>query len=233
MPRRKRKLKFTRKNACEYLEPMGDISTSRQPLCYCTKRDLVLGPKAYVCQVCEFYSKTNQKSSQIYEKSKAQAEQSIKDEEEIKISGLKEEEEIDLSVDEFEEEEEIPEKYERKKTGKTIEETAAAASVECPFCGDLFDDLRLHIPECEFAPDDVDVKDYVDLTPSRSRRKKKKKRKSTEEKDTIPCPYCGKEYIRLGRHLPYCDDRPDDADEEKEELYKDGEVSLEDFNEKS
>lgn len=228
MPRRKRKLKYTRKNACTHLEAMGDISSSRQPLCYCKERDLVLGPKAYVCQVCELYSKTNRKTSQVYEKSKTQAEQSIKDEEEIEIA-VKEEEEIDLSVDEFEQEEEFPEKYERKKTGKTIEETAAAASVECPFCGELFDDLRLHIPECEFAPEDADPEDYIP-TPSRRKRKKTKESES-EEKDTIPCPYCGKEYIRLGRHLPYCDDRPEDADEEKEELYKDGKVSLSEFDE--
>jgi hypothetical protein len=91
----------------------------------------------------------------------------------------------------------------------------------------MFDNLATHVAECEFAPEDVDLDDYI---PTRTRKSKKKKEKE-EEKDTIPCPYCGKEYIRLSRHLPYCDDRPEEANEEKEELYMEGEIDLEEFNE--
>jgi predicted RNA-binding Zn-ribbon protein involved in translation (DUF1610 family) len=209
---------------------MGDISSSRQPLCYCTKRELVLGTKAYVCQVCEYYSKSDRKTTEVYEKSKDKADKLIEEEEIGEVSLEAEEgEEIDLSVDEFEEEEITAERYEKKRTGTTIEEAEEFAEMECPFCGEIFDNLAVHIRECEFAPEDVDVEDYL---PTRTPKKvkKEKKEEESESKDKIPCPYCGKNYIRLGRHLPYCDDRPDDADEEKEELYKDGKVSLDEFN---
>lgn len=225
MPRRKQKLKYTRKNACKHLESLGNVSSSLQPLAYCPERDLVLGTKAYVCQVCELYSQTNEKISDVFQESKKKAEKLIKEQEaeKLALASMEEEEEIDLSVEEFEEEEELPERFEKRKTGKTIE-AAEDFAVECPFCGEIFDNLAAHVTECEFAPDDVDLDDYI---PSRTRKPKKKKKK--EEKDTIPCPYCGKEYIRLSRHLPYCDDRPEDADEEKEELYMEGEIKLEEF----
>ncbi|TXT60585.1 MAG: hypothetical protein BAJALOKI3v1_890016 [Promethearchaeota archaeon] len=228
MPRRKQKLKYSRKNACKHLEPVGNVSSSLQPLAHCKERDLVLGTKAYVCQVCDLYSQSNDKISEIYQESKTKAEKLIKEQEaeKLEVATMEEEEEIDLSVDEFEEEEEIPERFEKRKTGKTIDETEDFA-VECPFCGEMFDNLATHVAECEFAPEDVDLDDYI---PTRTRKSKKKKEKE-EEKDTIPCPYCGKEYIRLSRHLPYCDDRPEEANEEKEELYMEGEIDLEEFNE--
>ncbi len=229
IPRRKRKLKYSRKYACKYLEPMGDISSSRQPLCYCTERDLVLGTKAYICQVCSLYSKTNTKITEVYQESKAEADKLIEEEEveEIEIEELEEEEEIDLSVEEFEEEEIIIERYEQKRAGKAIEEAEEFAEMECPFCGELFDNLATHIRECEFAPDDVDIEDYL---PSRKPKKEKKEEKAIEkDEDKLKCPYCGKTYARLGRHLPYCEERPDDADEELEEKYKDGKIDLTEF----
>lgn len=228
MPRRKQKLKYTRKNACKHLEPLGNVSSSLQPLAYCPARELVLGTKAYVCQVCDLYSQTNEKISEIYQESKTKAEKLIKEQEaeKLAVATMEEEEQIDLSVEEFEEEEEVPERFEKRKAGKAIEETEDFA-VECPFCGEMFDNLATHVAECEFAPEDVDLDDYI---PSRTRKPKKKKEKK-EEKDTIDCPYCGKEYVRLSRHLPYCDDRPEDADEEKEELYMEGEIDLEEFKE--
>jgi len=38
------------------------------------------------------------------------------------------------------------------------------------------------------------------------------------------CPYCGKEFVRLGRHLKACSKRPDDANEEKEAKFLNGEI---------
>ena len=72
-----------------------------------------------------------------------------------------------------------------------------------------------------------------------SRPKKKRKKKKTEKKgpaeksdkedekgkkDKKACPYCGKNFVRLGRHLKACPKRPDDADEEKEAKFLDGEI---------
>ena len=70
IPRRKQKIKYSRKLACKFLTPKGDISNSLQPLCFCPERDLVLGTRAYVCQVCIFYSQTNKKISEIYDESR-------------------------------------------------------------------------------------------------------------------------------------------------------------------
>ena len=81
MPRRKTKIKYSRKNACKYLTPKGDISNSLQPLCYCPERDLVLGTKAYVCQVCDLYSETKKKITDVYQESKQEAEKKIKERE--------------------------------------------------------------------------------------------------------------------------------------------------------
>jgi hypothetical protein len=229
IPRRKRKLKYSRKYACKYLEPMGDISSSRQPLCYCTKRDLVLGTKAYVCQVCSLYTKSNTKIAEVYQESKAEADKLIEEEEveEVEIEELEEEEEIDLSVEEFEEEEITTERYEQKRAGKAIDEAEEFAEMECPFCGEIFDNLATHIRECEFAPDDVDIEDYIPTRPRTTDNKEEKKAEKDEDK--LECPYCGKMYSRLGRHLPYCDERPDDADEEMEELYKEGKIDISEF----
>ena len=72
MPRRKQKIKYSRKIVCKHLEPKGNISNSLQSLCYCPARDLILGSRAYVCQVCNIYdpAKTNRRFSEIYEESK-------------------------------------------------------------------------------------------------------------------------------------------------------------------
>jgi uncharacterized Zn-finger protein len=237
MPRRKKKLKYTRKKACKYLTPKGDISNNLQALCYCPERDLVLAAKAYVCQVCDLYSQVDKKFSDVYEKSKKKAEEKIKEKEleleELELGEIKEEEEIDLSVEEFEEEEEeLSERFEQKAT-QSFEDVEDVTEAECPFCGELFDNLAIHIKTCEFAPEDATIEDLMPEKPTRKRKtkeKKKEKKKKKKEKDTIDCPYCGKEYVRLSRHLPYCDDRPENPDEEKEELYMDGKIELEEFN---
>ncbi|TFG26436.1 MAG: hypothetical protein EU532_09780 [Promethearchaeota archaeon] len=242
MPRRKQKVKYSRKLACQHLNPKGDISNSLQPLCYCPERDLILGTRAYVCQVCYLYNpRSNVSISEIYAESKKTAEKQIKEKklalENIEIEDIEIEEDVDLSIDEFEEEEEIQTKYEKRKAGKgDLEEGEEEfAEVECPFCGELFDDLASHIRDCEFAPDDVDIEDYLPSRPKKSRRKKKKtEKKGTAEKpekeeekgqkDKKECPYCGKNFVRLGRHLKACPKRPDDADEEKEAKFLDGEI---------
>ena len=62
---------------------------------------------------------------------------------------------------------------------------------------------------------------------SKTKKKKKsaeKSKKKESDEETINCPYCGKEYKRLSRHLPYCDDRPENPDEEKEGLYMEGKI---------
>ncbi|MGQ4875124.1 MAG: hypothetical protein ACP6IY_13745 [Promethearchaeia archaeon] len=215
------------------MEPKGELSNSLQPLCYCTERDLVLGVKAYVCQVCALYSQVSKTFTEIYEESRKIAKQRIKERAEelsIALEAL-EEEEIDLSIDEFEEEEEdIPLKFEKRKASKDeIEEAEEFAEVECPFCGELFDDLASHIRECEFADEDVSIDDILP-----QRKKKRKRRKTTRAattsakprapKEGKPCPYCGKEFQRLGRHIKACKKRPENADEEKEDLYVKGEI---------
>lgn len=231
MPRRKQKVKYSRKYACVHLQSKGDISNSLQPLCYCPERDLVLGTRAYVCQVCNFYKpQSNVAISDIFAESKKVAEKKIKEREleEFDIEDIEMMEDVDLSIDEFEEEEEeIPLKFEKRKAGKAeLEEGEEFAEVECPFCGELFDDLASHLRECEFAPEDVDVRDYL---PSRPKKKKKKKKapgttSDTTKKEGTACPYCGKPYQRLGRHIKACSKRPDDVDEEKEEKYIKGEI---------
>ena len=205
---------------------MGDISNNLQPLCYCKERDLILGRKAYVCQVCELYDtvKSNQKISEIYEDSKKKAEKKIKEKkialEDFELAEMQIEEEIDLTIDEFEEEdEEIPLKFEKRKAGKEeLGEKEEYGEIECPFCGEVFEDLASHLQTCEFAPDDASIEDIL---PSRSKRKKRKpttgKSKSQTGGTKEKCPYCGKEFTRLGRHITSCPQRPKDEDEDSEE----------------
>lgn len=197
-------------------------------MCYCPERDLVLGTKAYVCQVCLLYSQTDKKFSEIYEESKKAAEKKIKDRkvelEAMELEKLEDSEEVELTTDEFEEEEEkMPLKFEKRKIGKgEIEDSEEFVDVECPFCGEIFDDLVMHIQTCEFAPDDASIKDIM---PDKKRKRKRKSRADTttsaksskEPQEKKPCPYCGKEFVRLGRHLNSCKKKPKDAEEAKEE----------------
>jgi len=207
---------------------MGDISNNLQPLCYCAERDLVLGKKAYICQVCKKYIQATKKISEVYEESRREAEKKIKEKkielEEYELAELGHDDEMDLSLDEFEEEEdeEIPLKFEKRKVGKAeLEDAEEFAEIECPFCGEkIVGDIRTHIAECEFAPEDVDIKDIL---PSKTRKKKKKKPGTTTggvAKAKQACPYCGKEFIRLGRHLYSCPKKPKDTDENKEVVEK-------------
>ncbi len=228
IPRRKQKIKYSRKLACKHLEPKGDISNSLQPLCICSERELVLGTKAYVCQVCDLYVQTNKKISEVYDESKFEADKKIKEQkiklEEYELEQLKGEEEIDLSIDEFEEQEEVITKYEKRKAGKDELESEELGTLECPFCGEVVNDLPEHVQTCEFAPDDVDLDDII---PKKSKKKQKRKRKSSASsskeptdkgaKKTKECPYCGKSFQRLGRHINSCPKRPADADEDEEE----------------
>jgi uncharacterized Zn-finger protein len=197
---------------------MGDIANSLQPLCYCPERDLVLGKKAYVCQVCTLYVQTNQKVSEIYEESRRGAEKKIKEKkielEAFELAELKGDNDLDLTSDEFEEEEEeeIPLKFEKRKLAKDeVEDAEEFTEVECPFCGELYDDLRAHLPNCEFAPEDASIDDMM---PSRKKKRPKTTAgKGTKEKQV--CPYCGKEFVRLGRHLSSCPKKPEDSDEKE------------------
>lgn len=133
---------------------------------------------------------------------------------------MKGDDEIDLSIDEFEEEDEdISLKFEKREAGKeNLGDTENLGALECPFCGEMFDNLSIHIQTCEFAPDDASIDDIV---PKKKKRKTKTKGKTaTEEKkdnqNTKKCPYCGKEFIRLGRHLSSCKKRPKDLNNKEE-----------------
>ncbi len=215
-----------RKIACKHLNPKGDISNSLQPLCYCPERELVIGVRAFVCQVCKLY--TPQSSgitmSEIYDESKKIAEKKIK---EFEIEDIEKDDLIDLSIDEFEEdEEEIPLKFQKRKAGKaSLEDGEDFVGVECPFCGEIYDDLPSHIRTCDLAPDDASLDDIM---PSKSKKKRKKrtvKPKSTKatasgkvdekESEKKKCPYCGKEFIRLGRHLNSCSKKPSEETEKE------------------
>jgi predicted RNA-binding Zn-ribbon protein involved in translation (DUF1610 family) len=198
---------------------MGDIANSLQPLCYCPERDLILGKKAYVCQVCTLYVQNTQKVSDVYDESRKGAEKKIKEKkielEAFELAELKGDNDLDLTIDEFEEEEdeEVPLKFEKRKLVKDEAEDAEEfTEVECPFCGELFDDLRSHLQNCEFAPDDASIEDIM------PRRKKKKKPNTvktsgTDTKEKQVCPYCGKEFVRLGRHLTSCPKRPEKVED--------------------
>ncbi len=198
---------------------MGDISNNLQPLCYCAERDLVLGKRAYVCQVCKLYIQATKKVSEVYEESRREAEKKIKEKkielEEYELAELEHDDEMDLSLDEFEEDddEEIPLKFEKRKAGKS--ESEDFGDMECPFCGEVVGDIRTHIKDCEFAPDDVNIKDIL---PTKTRKKKKPGTAAGGvAKKKQACPYCGKEFIRLGRHLNSCPKKPKDADANKDD----------------
>lgn len=168
--------------------------------------------------------------SDIYEESKKIAEKKIKEElKEYEIEEIEKDEDLDLSIDEFEEEEEeIPLKFEKRKAGKdALEGGEDFTNVECPFCGELFDDLESHIQNCEFAPDDASIEDVIPSKPKKKKKRKvttaEKKKEQTNELGTQDdsqekktCPYCGKEFLRLGRHLNSCKKKPKDTKEESE-----------------
>ena len=105
-----------------------------------------------------------------------------------------------------------PSKFEKRKAGKADSDTEDFQGIECPFCGDIYDDLASHLRDCDLAPDDASIEDIL------PKKKKKKKKpggkagtsgKSTKEKQI--CPHCGKGFLRLGRHLNSCPKRPTEA----------------------
>ena len=199
---------------------LWEISQIAYPLCYCPERDLILGNKAYVCQVCTLYVQIGQKVSEVYEESRKSAEKKIKEKkielEAFELAELKVDNDLDLTIDEFEEEdEEVPLKFEKRKVGKDeVEDSDEFTEVECPFCGELSGDLRSHLPNCEFAPEDVNI---ADIIPSKKKKRKTKTAVASGEKskEKKVCPYCGKEFVRLGRHLASCPKKPKDAEEEE------------------
>lgn len=232
-------MKYARKIACKHITAKGEISNSLQPLCYCKERDLVLGMKAYVCQVCHSYKPQTSgiAISDVFEQSKKIAEQKIKEKKlEFKIEDIEKDDIIDLSIDEFEEVEDVTPKFEKRKAGKAaLEDGEDFARVECPFCGEIFDDLPSHIQTCEFAPDDASIDDIMPSKPKKRKKKTPTKAKASKDKTVQKikngkeqkkksCPYCGKEFIRLGRHLKACSKRPDNADEEKEAQFLSGKI---------
>lgn len=211
IPRRKAKVKFKKKIACENLEPLGDVSNSLQPLCYCAERDLVLGSHttmgAFVCQVCWLYSPDgNVTAAEIYKKSKKMAEQKIPIVKEIEIKDvdleLEEQLELDTSeFDEIEEEESVPPKFRKRSKGSgkaSIKKEYGDLTTECAFCGEFFENVEEHMLNCEFAPsEDAAI-------PRRGRKPKPAapKAPSTEVgKAGEVCPYCGKTFQRLARHI--------------------------------
>ena len=224
IPRRKQKIKYSRKFACKFLESAGDISNSLQALCICKERDLVLGRKAYVCQVCELYSQVSKKFSDVYEESKKTAEQKIKEKQieldEFELNEISSENELDLTIDEFEEEEEeVQLRFEKRKASKDDLDTEDFGEMECPFCAEIFEDVESHMQACEFAPDDASIDDFL---PNRKKKKKPRAPTSTSTKPDSPkdkqtCPYCGKEFQRLGRHLTSCSKRPEGDDDDNDD----------------
>jgi len=176
IPRRKQKVKYSRKIVCKNLAPKGDVSNNLQALCFCSVRDLILGTRAYVCQVCTLYdpAKNTRRFSDMYEESKKTAENKIK---EFEITSISLDDEIDVSINEFEEEDvDAPLKFEKRKVGKAdLDDDEDIQGNECPYCGELVDSLRSHIGDCEFAPEDANIKDVLP-------QKKRKKKKTTTQK---------------------------------------------------
>jgi len=190
-----------------------------QSLCYCPTRELILGPRAFVCQVCKLYdpAKNNRRFSDVYDESQKQAEQKIKEKqielEEFELAAIKKEEGIDLSIDEFAEaDDKTPLKFEKRKAGKaSLDDTEDFQSQECPFCGDFYDDLPSHVRDCDLAPDDASIEDLL----PKKKKKKSSKKTETGEKSTKAkqfCPHCGKGFQRLGRHLNSCPKKPTEAE---------------------
>ena len=115
------------------------------------------------------------------------------------------------------------EKFVKRKAGKGDLEDEDFGELLCPFCDEIVDDLRSHIESCELAPDDASIDDIM---PSKSKKKKRGRKpagktekagtKGTGEQNKQKCPYCGKEFQRLGRHLNSCKKKPADADDEKD-----------------
>jgi len=220
IPRRKLKIKYSRKFACKFLEPAGNISNSLQALSICKERDLVLGPKAYVCQVCNLYIPGNKKFSDVYEESKKTAEQKVKEKQieldEFELKEISSDDDLDLTIDEFEEEEEeVPLRFEKRKASKDDLDTEDFGEMECPFCAEIFEDVHSHMGSCEFAPDDAKIDDFL---PTKKKKKKPRAASSTSTKsgttkEKQKCPYCGKEFQRLGRHLTSCPKRPKEDEE--------------------
>jgi len=160
--------------------------------------------------------KSNRTIDDIFVESKKAAEKKIKEKaERIEIDDLTLEDAIDLSIDEFEEDDDsLAHKFEKRKAGKGEVDSDDEFQNICPFCDEIFDDLASHIQNCEFAPEDASIEDVF----PRGRKKRKKKPRaastsggSTNAKAKEKCPYCGKEFLRLGRHLNSCKKKPKDA----------------------
>jgi uncharacterized Zn-finger protein len=165
--------------------------------------------------------KSNRTIADIFTESKKTAEEKIREKEEaFAIGDLDLGDDIELTIDEFQEEDDsFPLKFEKRKVGKgEIEDSDDFGEMICPFCDEIFDDANAHITNCELAPEDAKVEDIL---PERVTKKKRKRRtgstsakastgpKAPQEKKK--CPYCGKDFIRLGRHLNSCKKKPAEA----------------------
>jgi len=115
----------------------------------------------------------------------------------------------------------LPKRFEKRKAGKgETEDSDEFGDMICPFCDEIFDDPVAHLASCELAPEDATIEDII---PERKKKKKRKKRSSSSKsskdesgsKKKKKCPYCGKEFVRLGRHLSSCKKRPPDAEDEE------------------
>jgi hypothetical protein len=188
----------------------------------------VLGQRAYVCQVCELYIpvKSNITIADIFTDSKKVAEEKIREREEaFALNDIDLSEDVDLTIDEFEEEDDnLPLKFEKRKAGKaTNEDSEEYGDMICPFCDEIFDDATSHLTSCELAPEDATIEDIL---PEMKKKKKRKKRTRSASAGTTrgkagpqekkKCPYCGKEFVRLGRHLNSCKKKPKDEEPKKE-----------------
>lgn len=60
--------------------------------------------------------------------------------------------------------------------------------------------------------DKDDVQFLKDLFANKSAITQKKEKEQIEEKSKTACPYCGKKFKSVGRHLPYCDDNPENQE---------------------
>jgi tRNA(Ile2) C34 agmatinyltransferase TiaS len=54
-----------------------------------------------------------------------------------------------------------------------------------------------------------DVQFLKDLFANKSAVNQKKEKEGKKEKSRTACPYCGKKFKSVGRHLPYCNDNPE------------------------
>ncbi|MHA1821567.1 MAG: hypothetical protein ACTSU2_12840 [Promethearchaeota archaeon] len=152
---------FLNKNACVYLKSMNKVSNSLQPLCYCEKRDLVLGRTAVVCSVCKFYTPSEKKLDELYRADAEVSDSSIwvATEDFYEYAGdidVDEDELVDEEEDEEEEDEQRGRKSKRKsKKEKTPKKRGRKRKTELP--KEMIDDEE----SIEAEPEEIS-EEYID-----------------------------------------------------------------------